>query len=136
MFKPEFSISNPLSKEEALNINPSSLALIGDAVQALYLRTDGGLNSTDKTGKIHNRVTQCVKATTQAKVMNKLIDTLDEDELSLFKKARNLKILTSAKHATIDEYRYATGFEALLGFYFITNNYEKLIKFILATTED
>lgn len=135
MFTPEFSISNPLNKEDALNVNPSSLALIGDAVQSLYLRTDGGLNSTDKTGKIHNRVTQCVKATTQAKVMNKLLDTLDEDELALFKKARNLKILTSAKHATIDEYRYATGYEALLGFFFVTNNKKKLIDFILASTE-
>ena len=136
MFEADFSITKPLSVEDALNVNPSSLAMIGDAVQSLYLRTKLCINSQDKTGKIHKTLVGCVNAVKQSQIMSKLINDLNDEEMLLFKKARNLKILTSAKHASIDEYRFATGYEALLGYFYLTNNQQKLIKFISASIEE
>ena len=136
MLKADFNIAEPLSIEDALNVNPSSLAMIGDAVQSLYLRTKFCINSQDKTGKIHRQLVSCVNAVRQSQVMRKLINELNDDEMILFKKARNLKILTSAKHASIDEYRFATAYEALVGYFYLTGNQTKLTKFISASIEE
>lgn len=136
MLKADFNIAEPLSVEDALNVNPSSLAMIGDAVQSLYLRTKFCINSQDKTGKIHRQLVSCVNAVRQSQVMRKLINELNDDEMILFKKARNLKILTSAKHASIDEYRFATAYEALVGYFYLTGNQTKLTKFISASIEE
>lgn len=136
MLKADFNIAEPLSIEDALNVNPSSLAMIGDAVQSLYLRTKFCINSQDKTGKIHKLLVSCVNAVRQSQIMRKLINELNDSEMILFKKARNLKILTSAKHASIDEYRFATAYEALVGYFYLTDNQPKLTKFISASIEE
>ncbi|MCM1306390.1 MAG: hypothetical protein NC037_06300 [Bacteroides sp.] len=126
-----FELKTPISKTEALALHPISLAFIGDAVQSLYSRTRVTVGETrKKTGALHKEVTEVVKAVSQAAEVDKLLPLFDEDELDLFRRARNCKIQTSAKHAAPAEYRKASGFEAVLGYLYLTGNTARLEQFL------
>lgn len=124
--KASFSVSNPISREEALKLNPMSLAFVGDGVQSLYTRTLVTVGSRDKTGLLHKEVTKVVKAVSQAAAAQKLMELFDEDERDVFRRARNSRIQTSAKHAKIGQYRMASGLEAVFGFLYLTGAEERL----------
>ena len=126
MLKGNFTFSSPISTEEALKMHPMTLAFIGDAVQSLYARTRISLSSNSKTGILHKEVTKVVKAVAQAHVAEVLLPEFDEVEADVFRRARNCQIQTSAKHADRSEYRRASGFEAVLGFHYITGNNQRL----------
>ena len=55
---------------------------------------------------------------------------LTEEELAVFKRGRNAHSVTSAKNASVLDYRRATGFEALVGWLFLTEQFERLTKLI------
>lgn len=119
-----------LSEEEALALPPLSLAFIGDSVQSLYERSAVTIGSDLPTGKLHTMVTQKVKAVSQADKVKGLIDKMTPTEADLFRRARNCRIHTSAKHAEIGEYRYASGYEAVLGYLYLTGKTERLLEFL------
>ena len=56
--------------------------------------------------------------------------TLTEEELSYFKRGRNAKTVSMAKHATMHDYRHATGFEALMGYLYLTDQMKRMIDLI------
>jgi ribonuclease-3 family protein len=58
--------------------------------------------------------------------MKFLIEDLDEEELRIFKRARNSKSGTTPKNANLNEYKWATGFEALVGFLYLSEKNERL----------
>lgn len=131
-----FQLTAPIAKCDALALHPMSLAFVGDAVQALYTRTRVTVGSTRKTGALHHEVTKVVKAVAQAAEADKLLPLFDEDEQDLFRRARNCKIQTSAKHAEPAEYRKASGFEAVIGYLYLIGNTERLEKFLSACFDD
>lgn len=132
-----FQLQSPISKQEALALPPMSLAFIGDAAQSLYTRTRVTVGATlKKTGALHKEVTQVVKAVSQAAEVEKLLPLFDEDEQDLFRRARNCKVQTSAKHAEPAEYRKASGFEAVIGYLYLTGNTERLFAFLSAAYND
>lgn len=132
-----FELKNPISKQEALALHPMSLAFIGDAVQSLYTRTRVTVGATlKKTGALHKEVTQVVKAVSQASEADKLLPLFDEDELDLFRRARNCRVQTSAKHADPAEYRKASGFEAVIGYLYLTGNTNRLFEFLSVAFAD
>lgn len=127
-----FGLQFPVSSEEALSLPPMSLAFIGDAVQALYVRTRFTVGETlKKTGALHKEVTAIVKAVSQAAEAEKLYPLFDEVEADVFRRARNCKVQTSAKHAALAEYHRASGLEAVIGYLYLTGNTERL-EFILS----
>lgn len=136
MDKALFALNEHISDEEALKLHPMSLAFIGDAVQSLYARTRVTLGSHSKTGVLHKEVTKVVKAVSQASVAEKLIDTFDEVEADVFRRARNCRIQTSAKHAEMSEYRRASGFEAVLGFLYLTGKADRLEQLLNISFEE
>ncbi|NLZ24848.1 MAG: Mini-ribonuclease 3 [Clostridiales bacterium] len=130
-FLPKFSINPPLSDSEALKLNPITLAFIGDCVHTLYERTRAALeNEGEDTNVLNALVAAEVKAVSQAKKIEKALPTLSETESEIFRKARNAKIHTSAKHASIGEYRYASGFEAVIGYLYLTGKTERLFELL------
>ena len=136
MAQANFNFSNPISKDEALKMHPMTLAFIGDAVQSLYARTRISLTSSSKTGILHKEVTKVVKAVAQAQIAEKLLDQFDEIEADVFRRARNCQIQTSAKHADRSEYRRASGFEAVLGYLYITGQNDRLFSFLEKSFEE
>lgn len=131
-----FAKLDPISKQEALLLHPMALAFIGDAVQSLYARSRATVGTSSKTGALHHEVTRVVNAVSQAKEAGKLLPLFDETEQDIFRRARNCKIQTSAKHADPAEYRKASGFEAVIGFLYLTGNTERLAYFMSVCFED
>lgn len=136
MTKASFTLTTPISTEEALKMHPMTLAFIGDAVQSLYARTRISLSSSSKTGILHKEVTKVVKAVHQAQVAEKLLEIFDEIEADVFRRARNCQIQTSAKHADRSEYRRASGFEAVLGYLYLTGQNDRLSSFLETSFEE
>lgn len=113
------NINTNLSKEDISMLSPLQLAYVGDAVYELLVRTyllNIGLN----VNELHKSATKYVKAKAQASIVHSIEKTLTDDEMSYIKKGRNAKIHSSPKNADILDYKYATGFECLFGYLFLT----------------
>lgn len=96
--------------------SPLTLAYIGDAVYEVVIRTLVISDGNTQVNKLHKRASYYVKANTQAELIKLLMEELTEEELHYYKRGRNAKSYTSAKNASIGDYRMATGFEALVGY--------------------
>lgn len=125
-----FKFGEKMDKSRAINFNPIVLAYIGDAVYSLFIREKLAFTCDKKAGELNKLAVQSVKATAQAELINEILPLLSEDELAIFKRARNAKKTTRAKSASVAEYNASTGFEAVLGFLYVTGDTERL-NFIL-----
>lgn len=108
-------------------LNPLVLAYIGDAVYEVYVRTyivgDGAI----KTNMLHKCAsTKYVSAKSQVKILDDIIDGLNETELNIVRRGRNSSPNTIPKNADIADYKKATAFEALIGYLFLSNQIERL----------
>ncbi len=124
-----FDLQNLTEKECAL-LNPQVLAFVGDGVYTLYVRNKVALENNCKSGELHKITSSYVKATKQSEVMERVMPLLTEVEQDIFRRARNYKTHSVAKNASVVEYRRATGFEAVLGYLYLTNNTQKLNKIL------
>ena len=115
------------SKDEARMLNPLQLALIGDGVFEVFIRnyilTE---NAALSANKIHVKAIRYVKAKSQAYIMHQIENFLSEEEEAVYKRGRNTKSATVPKNADVRDYRMATGFEALIGYLYLTGNKERL----------
>ncbi|MBO5945653.1 MAG: Mini-ribonuclease 3 [Clostridia bacterium] len=96
---------------------PSSMALsyLGDACHTLYVRRMLVKLGISKSGELNRRSLEYVTAEAQAKLFSLIEAHLTDDEREVFRRASNSTHLNKPKHASIYEYRTATGFEAVLG---------------------
>jgi ribonuclease-3 family protein len=119
------------SQDEARMLNPLQLALIGDGVFEVFIRNYILMNNTAlSANKIHVKAIGYVKAKSQASIMHEVETLLTEEEEAIYKRGRNAKSPTVPKNADVRDYRTATGFEALIGYLYLTGNKERL-EFIL-----
>lgn len=108
-------------------LSPLVLAYIGDAVYELVIRTKSVSFGNRSVNILHRDSTKFVKASTQA-ILGKLIkDELNDEELAVYKRGRNAKSHSMAKNASMSDYRYATAFEALLGYIYLNKDIERLM---------
>ena len=106
--------------------NALSLAYLGDAVFTLMVRNHL-LNSCEaKPNNLNKRANSVVCAKTQAEIMKELKTELNEDEIDVVMRARNSHTNNKAKNSTMEEYSLATQFEALIGYWYLNDNHEKL----------
>lgn len=120
------NIDYVLKNEDAKIINPQVLAFVGDSVYALYMKTYVVKNYTTKSNNLNTLANNLVKATKQSSVVEKLLQCFTEEEMMVFKRARNYKTANTAKHASVLEYKRATGLEAVIGYLYLINNTERL----------
>ena len=109
-------------------LNGSTLAFVGDAILSLYVRDYLVKLGITKTKELQNRSIQFVSANAQAQFILGLIkeNYLSEAEVKMFMRGRNHKSDNKAKNADIVTYRQSTGFEALLGYLYLTENHTRL----------
>lgn len=107
--------------------SPLTLAYIGDAVYEMVIRTIIVERANKAANELHKKAVKFVQAGTQAAMIMALQDVLTEDELAVFKRGRNAKSNTSAKNASITDYRKATGFEALIGFLYLMDDMDRVL---------
>ena len=110
--------------------SPLVLAYIGDAVYELLIRTKVINHGSMQVNKMHKKSASLVKAETQANIIKAIQDDLTEEELAIYKRGRNAKSATTAKHATMMDYRMATGFEALVGYVYVQAQHDGLLELI------
>ena len=120
------SFSKNISSQEANQMNPLNLAYIGDAVHEIYIRKYLLLNYNGKVNEVNKKCVKFVKATAQSRVVNTIMEDLTLDEIKIVKKGRNASSKTVPKNTDLIDYKMATGFEALLGFLYLTGNSERL----------
>jgi Uncharacterized protein conserved in bacteria len=119
------------SQDEARMLNPLQLALIGDGVFEVFIRNYILMKNTSlSANKIHVKAIGYVKAKSQACIMHEIESLLNEQEEAIYKRGRNAKSPTVPKNADVRDYRTATGFEALIGYLYLTGNKERL-EFVL-----
>ena len=107
-----------------------ALAYLGDCVFELIVRTSIVSKGNAPVHKYHMRASSIVNAHAQAVMIKALEPELTEEELNVYKRGRNSKPATMAKNASAKEYKTATGFEAVVGYLFLTNQYTRLIDLV------
>lgn len=130
--KEEFS----LGEKDIKTFSPLVLAYIGDCIYEIVIRTILVELRDGTVQKLHKETTWFVKAGTQAAIIEKIKENLSEEELAVYRRGRNAKSHTAPKNADIGEYHKATGFEALIGYLYLTNQNDRLIELIKIGIED
>lgn len=112
--------------QDIRQINTTALAYLGDAVYEVEIRARMMLRGTENVDKLHQMSIRFVRAEGQAKAVKELLEELDEEELAIFKRARNRKIVSKPKNLDPITYKLATAFEALIGYLYLNKEYERL----------
>ena len=110
--------------------SPLALAYIGDSVFDIMIRTMEVSQVNKQVNKYHKDVSKIVCAPAQAKMIMALKEHLTEEERDIYKRGRNANSYTKAKNATRTEYRKATGFEAVLGYLYLKEDFERLTEVV------
>ncbi len=119
-----------LKDNDLRTYSPLTLAYIGDGVFEIIIRTILVKKGNCPVNQLHKRASSLVKAGSQSKMMEILEPFLTEEELAVYKRGRNAHSPTMAKHATMADYRRATGFEALMGYLYLKEDYVRIVELV------
>ena len=119
-----------LKDKDLRTYSPLTLAYIGDGVFEIIIRTILVKKGNCPVNQLHKRASSLVKAGSQSKMMEILEPFLTEEELAVYKRGRNAHSPTMAKHATMADYRRATGFEALMGYLYLKEDYVRIVELV------
>lgn len=119
-----------LKDKDLRTYSPLTLAYIGDGVFEIIIRTILVKKGNCPVNQLHKRASSLVKAGSQSKMMETLEPFLTEEELAVYKRGRNAHSPTMAKHATMADYRRATGFEALMGYLYLKEDYVRIVELV------
>jgi len=103
-----------------------TLAYMGDAVLEQLFRSIIVSRGNAPVAKLHRQAAFYAKASTQSLMAGAIEETLSEEELAAYKRGRNAHPHTKAKNASLSDYRRATGFEALIGYLYITGRQDRI----------
>lgn len=112
--------------ENLKDVNTTALAYMGDAVYEQAVREHIIGRGSYHVNNMHRLATSFVKASAQAAAIKAMFCQLTEQEQSLVKRARNRKSATKAKNADPVTYKWATAFEALIGYLYLAEDNERL----------
>ena len=121
-FKESFEIKQASPE----SYSPLGLAYIGDSIFDVMVRTIEVSKVNKQVNKYHRDVSKIVCAPAQARMIKAIKDRLTEEEQQIYKRGRNAHFHTKAKNASQTDYRNATGFEAVLGYLYLKEDFERL----------
>lgn len=110
--------------------SPLTLAYIGDGIYDLIIRSIIVGKGNTKASQLHQHTSHLVKAHSQSAMMEYILPALSGEEEAVYKRGRNAKSPTMAKNATMGDYRRATGFEALMGYLYLSDRFERLLDLV------
>lgn len=119
-----------IKKQNVNTYSPLTMAYIGDCIYEIIIRSMVVGQGNEQVNKLHKKSSELVKAETQAKMIHFLMKDLTEEEEHIYKRGRNAKSFTSAKNASIVDYRVATGFEALMGYLYMEGRTERIFELV------
>ncbi len=121
-FKEQFHIKH----KDPAGYSPLALAYIGDSIFDVMVRTIEVSKVNKQANKYHHDVIKIVCAPAQAKMMLAIENRLTEEERAIYMRGRNAHSYTKAKNASRKDYRNATGFEAVLGYLYLREDFTRL----------
>lgn len=119
-----------LQENDIRTFSPLTLAYIGDGIYDVVIRTILVEEGNQAVNSLHKKASSMVKAEAQSEMILALQEELTSQEMSIFKRGRNAKSNSAAKNASIGDYRKATGFEALMGYLYLTSQTDRMIELI------
>ena len=119
-----------LEEKDLRTYSPLTLAYIGDGVYELVIRTVLVKKGNCPVNQLHRKASSLVKAASQSAMMEFIEPMLTEEEHSVYRRGRNAHSPTMAKHATMADYRRATGFEALMGYLYLKEDYSRIVELV------
>ena len=117
-----------IRKGDIRTYSPLTLAYIGDGIYDLVIRSMIVAQGNTKASQLHNHTSHLVKAHSQSAMMEYLLPVLSEEEEAVYKRGRNAKSPTMAKNASMSDYRRATGFEALMGYLYLADRFDRILE--------
>ncbi len=117
-----------LKRADIRTYSPLALAHIGDSVYEQIIRTIVISKGNVSPNRLHKATVKYVNAKTQALIITKIMDLLSEDELNQFRRGKNSSPGHKAKNSGLSEYLKATGFETLVGYLYMTNQYSRILE--------
>ena len=110
-----------------------TLAFIGDAVHALFIKEYFALSKDYKQKDLQILVSKVVRAKNQARALNVVLPELNGDALDIVRRAKNAKTNNIPKNASVSEYHESTAYEALVGYYYLTGKASELKRLLNLT---
>lgn len=116
-----------LRETDIRTYSPLTLAYIGDSIYDLVIRTMLVEKGNAQVNRLHKKASELVKAPTQKDILHAIMELLTEEEVAVYKRGRNAKSFTTAKNASVTDYRTATGLEALVGYLYLTEQMDRIL---------
>ena len=107
-------------------LSPLTWAYVGDCVYELYIRTNLVNKTRLKPHKLHIEAIKYVKAQAQADILHSILDNLSEEEQDIVRRTRNTENHHLPKNAEPQDYMYATAYEGLIGYLYLTKQENRL----------
>ena len=117
-----------IKEKDVGQLSPLVLAYIGDAVYEVFIRTMLVSQGSLPVHMLHKRSTGFVKAKAQSDIVHRIMAFFTPEELDIVRRGRNAKSGTIPKNADVTEYKYATGFESLIGYLYLKKDFTRLIR--------
>ncbi len=129
------ALNNTAKKENILNYSGLNLAYIGDCVFEILVRTHVVNKHNSTVAKMDKISRMYVKASSQAAMFHELMEICTDAEKDILKRGRNAKSYTSAKNASVTDYRHSTGLEALFGYLYLEGNVDRINELFIVCLE-
>lgn len=120
----------PCPEQDIRTYSPLTLAYIGDGIYELVVRTVIVEKANRRNGDLHKMSVRYVKAESQSKMSECLKTVLTQEESDVFRRGKNASPRSTAKNASRNDYHRATGFEALMGYLYLTGRTERMLELI------
>ena len=125
-----------LGEVDLRTLSPLTLAFVGDCVYDLILRTVIVERHNASPNQLHREKSRLAKAPAQAEMAEALQEHLTQEELAVYRRGRNAKSHTTAKNASVLDYRKATGLEALYGWLYLSGQEERLLQLLRLSLDE
>ena len=120
----------PDGERDIRNFSPLKLAYLGDAVFEIIIRTLILEGTGGPVRKLHARSSSLVNAKAQAELFESMKEHLTEEEMAVFRRGKNAKPSSVARHAEIRDYKKATGLEALYGYLYLKGQSARAVELL------
>lgn len=120
----------PGKQQDIRTYSPLTLAYVGDAVYDLIIRTVVVQWANRPANDLHRITVKYVSANAQSKIVQALMEDLTEEEQSVYRRGKNSKPHTTAKNASVADYMKATGFEAVVGYLYLTDRIPRILELV------
>lgn len=120
----------PGKEQDVRTYSPLTLAYIGDAVYDVIIRTVVVSRANRPANALHHITVKYVSANAQSRIVQALMEELTEEEQGIYRRGKNSKPHTTAKNASVADYLKATGFEAVIGYLYLTGQMERALELV------